>query len=66
MSTAASERAYSGLSGGGMRTNQFMLYNTGAFGYYGMMSAGLPPGTMLTDDQIAAMKRVSIYVGAGW
>jgi len=66
VSTSASDRAFSGLSFGGMLTNKLMLYNTSAFGYYGMMSAGLPPGTTLTDEQIAALKKVTIFVGAGW
>ncbi|MEU4657642.1 alpha/beta hydrolase-fold protein [Streptomyces sp. NPDC023723] len=66
VSTEASDRAYSGLSAGGMRTSYLLLNNTEQFGYYGMMSAGLPPGTTLTDAQIAAMKKVSVYVASGW
>ncbi|HZC71541.1 MAG TPA: hypothetical protein VE442_12680 [Jatrophihabitans sp.] len=30
------------------------------------MSAGLPPGTTLTSDQITALKQATIFVGAGW
>jgi len=60
------DRAFSGLSGGGMVTNMLMLHNTASFGYYGMMSAGFPPGTSLTDAQIVALKNVSIFVGSGW
>jgi enterochelin esterase-like enzyme len=66
VSTSASDRAFSGLSAGGLITNQLMLYNTSAFGYYGMMSAGFPPDTKFTDEQAAALKRVSIFVGSGW
>ncbi|MDT7847539.1 alpha/beta hydrolase-fold protein [Streptomyces justiciae] len=66
VSTAASDRAYSGLSAGGMRTSYLMLNNAEQFAYYGMMSAGLPPGTVLTAEQVAALRKVSIYVGSGW
>ncbi|MEU4654817.1 alpha/beta hydrolase-fold protein [Streptomyces sp. NPDC023723] len=65
VSPAAADRAYSGLSAGGMRTNHLMLNNTEQFGYYGMMSAGLPAGTVLTDERKAALKKVSVYVGGG-
>ncbi|MFF3500324.1 alpha/beta hydrolase-fold protein [Streptomyces sp. NPDC003247] len=65
VSASASDRAYSGLSAGGMRTNHLMLRNTEQFGYYGMMSAGLPAGTVLTDAQVAALKKVTVYVGGG-
>jgi S-formylglutathione hydrolase FrmB len=30
------------------------------------MSAGFPPGTTLSDAQVAALKQASIFVGAGW
>jgi len=66
VSTAAGDRAFSGLSAGGRITNQLMLNNTEQFGYYGMMSAGLAPGQTLTDEQVAALKKVSVFVGAGW
>ncbi|MDN4476563.1 alpha/beta hydrolase-fold protein [Demequina sp. SYSU T00192] len=66
VSTEAADRAFSGLSAGGMRTNQLMLYNTDAFDYYGMMSAGMPPGTTLSDQQIADLQEASIFVGGGW
>jgi enterochelin esterase-like enzyme len=66
VSASASERAFSGLSFGGMLTNQFMLFNTSEFGYYGMMSAGFPPGTTLSKAQIAALKKAVVFVGAGW
>ncbi|MFF7331799.1 alpha/beta hydrolase-fold protein [Streptomyces sp. NPDC008150] len=65
VSASAADRAYSGLSAGGMRTNYLLLNNTEQFGYYGMMSAGLPSGTTLTEPQKAAIKKVSVYVGAG-
>lgn len=67
VSHAAADRAYSGLSMGGLLTNQFMLYNPETFGYYGMMSAGFPPANdVLTPAQAAALKGKGIYVGAGW
>lgn len=65
VSASAADRAYSGLSAGGMRTNFLLLDNTEQFGYYGMMSAGLPSGTSLTDAQKTAIRKVSVYVGAG-
>jgi len=66
VSTAAADRAFSGLSFGGQVTNQLMLNNTDAFGYYGMMSAGLAPGTELTPEQVAAIGQTQVFVGAGW
>lgn len=66
VSKSASDRAFSGLSGGGMVTNMLMLHNAKEFGYYGMMSAGLPPGTVLSESQINALRGVSIFIGSGW
>jgi enterochelin esterase-like enzyme len=66
VSASPSHRAFSGLSFGGQVTNQLLLNNTEQFGYYGMMSAGLAPGTTLSPAQVAALKQVSIFVGAGW
>jgi enterochelin esterase-like enzyme len=66
VSASASDRAYSGLSAGGMRTSYLLLNDTEQFGYYGIMSAGLPPNTVLADDLVAAMRKVSVYVGGGW
>ncbi len=66
VSKDASGRAFSGLSAGGQITNQIMLNNTASFGYYGMMSAGLPPGLKLTAEQTAALKKANVFVGAGW
>jgi enterochelin esterase-like enzyme len=65
-SRSASGRAFTGLSEGGAITNSLMLYHTSAFGYYGMMSAGLAPGIVLSSSQVAALKKVTIMVGAGW
>ncbi|MDT7847268.1 alpha/beta hydrolase-fold protein [Streptomyces justiciae] len=62
----ADRRAYTGLSAGGMRTSYLLLGNTEQFGYYGIMSAGLPPGVDFGDDLVAALKKVSVYVGCGW
>jgi enterochelin esterase-like enzyme len=72
VSASASERAFSGLSAGGLITNSLMLYHAGEFGYYGVMSAGLPcpsPGcttVALTPAQAAALKGAGIFVGGGW
>ena len=67
VSTSAQDRAFSGLSMGGMLTNTFILKHPDVFQYYGMMSAGLPPeyGT-LTPEQSAALKGKSIWIGGGW
>jgi len=67
VSKAAMDRAFSGLSMGGMLTNSFIIQHPEVFQYYGMMSAGLPPayGT-LTPEQIAAVKGKSIWIGGGW
>jgi enterochelin esterase-like enzyme len=67
VSTSAMDRAFSGLSMGGMLTNSFIVKHPETFQYYGMMSAGLPPeyGT-LTPDQVAALRGKSIWVGGGW
>jgi enterochelin esterase-like enzyme len=67
VSTSAADRAFSGLSMGGMLTNSFILQHPETFQYYGMMSAGLPPQYgVLTPEQIAALKGKSIWVGGGW
>ena len=67
VSKSTMDRAFSGLSMGGMLTNSFILKHPEVFQFYGMMSAGLPPayGT-LTPEQIAALKGKSIWVGGGW
>lgn len=67
VSKSALDRAFSGLSMGGMLTNSFIIKHPEVFQYFGMMSAGLPAayGT-LTPDQAAALKGKSIWVGGGW
>ena len=67
VSKSAMDRAFSGLSMGGMLTNSFIVKHPEVFQYFGMMSAGLPPenGT-LTTEQTAALKGKSIWVGGGW
>ena len=67
VSKSAMDRAFSGLSMGGMLTNSFIIKHAEVFQYYGMMSAGLPPenGT-LSPEQTAALKGKSIWVGGGW
>ncbi len=67
VSKSAMDRAFSGLSMGGMITNSFIIKHPEVFQYYGMMSAGLPPEyDTLTPEQIGALKGKSIWVGAGW
>jgi enterochelin esterase-like enzyme len=67
VSNSAKDRAFSGLSMGGMLTNSFLINHPDAFQYYGMMSAGLPPdNSKLTPQQAAAIKGKSIWVGGGW
>ena len=67
VSASAKDRAFSGLSMGGMLTNSFLINHPDVFQYYGMMSAGLPPqNSELTPAQVAALKGKSIWVGAGW
>jgi enterochelin esterase-like enzyme len=67
VSTSAKDRAFSGLSMGGMLTNSFIINHPDVFQYYGMMSAGLPPqNSELTTPQIASLKGKSIWVGGGW
>ena len=67
VSSSAKDRAFSGLSMGGMLTNSFIIQHPEVFQYYGMMSAGLPPeNAELTPAQIAALKGKAIWVGGGW
>jgi len=67
VSKSARDRAFSGLSMGGMLTNSFLINHPDVFQYYGMMSAGLPPAnSTLTPAQAAALKGKAIWVGAGW
>jgi enterochelin esterase-like enzyme len=71
VSGAAAQRAFSGLSCGGLLTSYLMLNFTNEFGYYGVMSGGFPDAlsggtTTLTAAQIAALKNVGIMAGGGW
>jgi enterochelin esterase-like enzyme len=67
VSKSPMDRAFSGLSMGGMLTNSFIIKHPEVFQYYGMMSAGLPPQyATLTEEQAAALKGKSIWVGGGW
>ena len=67
VSKSAMDRAFSGLSMGGMLTNTFIIRYPETFQYYGMMSAGLPPQwNTLTPEQIAALRGKAIWVGGGW
>ena len=67
VSHSADDRAFSGLSMGGMLTNSFLIKHPEVFRYYGMMSAGLPPEyATLTAAQAAALRGRSVWVGGGW
>jgi enterochelin esterase-like enzyme len=67
VSKSAMDRAFSGLSMGGMLTNSFIIKHPEAFQYFGMMSAGLPPeNAVLTPAQVAALKGKAIWIGGGW
>jgi enterochelin esterase-like enzyme len=67
VSKAAMDRAFSGLSMGGMLTNTFMVKHPEVFQYYGMMSAGLPAEfDTLSPTHIAALKGKAIWIGGGW
>jgi enterochelin esterase-like enzyme len=67
VSRSAMDRAYSGLSGGGMLTNTFMIKHPEVFQYYGMMSAGMPAeNPQWTPAQATALKGKAIWVGGGW
>lgn len=61
------DRAFSGLSAGGIVTNNFMLYHPEVFDYYAMMSGGLSPANaVLTPAQIDGLQGKSIMIGSGW
>src|SRR5262249_4797926 len=73
VSTSAAERAFSGLSAGGLVTNSLMLGGDSAeFGYYSVMGAGIACPTSgctsvtLTQAQAAALKQAGVFVGGGW
>ena len=67
VSKSPMDRAFSGLSMGGMLTNTFMVKHPEVFQYYGMMSAGLPQESdTLNAAQIAALKGKAIWIGGGW
>jgi enterochelin esterase-like enzyme len=60
-------RAFSGLSMGGMLTNSFIVKHPEAFGYFGMMSAGLPARiAALSPEQVAALRGKTVWIGGGW
>jgi enterochelin esterase-like enzyme len=67
VSRQASDRAFSGLSMGGMLTNSFLVKHPEVFGYFGVMSAGLPPQiTALSPAQVAALHGKTVWLGGGW
>ncbi len=67
VSASPSERAFSGLSAGGLVTNDIMLHDPALFGYYGVMSAGIPADNeSVSSPQAAALADAGIFVGGGW
>ncbi|MDR0944549.1 MAG: hypothetical protein LBM66_00045, partial [Bifidobacteriaceae bacterium] len=67
VSTNPAERAFAGLSMGGLTTVHLLENNTALFGYYGAMSQAAGVHTTLTDTQIAAMKQVKgLMMGVGY
>jgi len=61
------DRAFAGLSMGGMITDSFVIKHTDAFKYYGVMSAGLPPDiTVITKEQGLALKGKAVMIAVGW
>jgi enterochelin esterase-like enzyme len=73
VSSSAAERAFSGLSAGGLAANSLMLgADSAKFGYYGVMSAGIAcpasgcTSVALTAAQAAALKNTGVFVGGGW
>ena len=71
VSADASERAIGGLGYGASISNSVLVRDTAEFGYYGIMSPGLnadyllPAASDLTAPQIAAVKKVSVFLGGG-
>jgi len=65
VSTAASERAFAGLSCGGGLANSLLYNDTSQFGYFAVMSPypGVPTPT---PAQVSALQQVGILVGGGW
>lgn len=66
VSSAASQRAFSGLSCGGDLTGTLLANYTSDFGYFGIMSPGPNTVPTLTAAQAAAVKQVGVMIGGGW
>jgi enterochelin esterase-like enzyme len=72
VSTSASQRAAAGQGFGGSITESLLFNYTNEFGYYGIMSPGslanftTPDPPSVGADQVAAMRKASIFVGGGW
>jgi enterochelin esterase-like enzyme len=66
VSSAAADRAFAGLSLGGVRANTLLFGNTSAFGYYSVMSnAGGFPATISVDQATALRSVLGIQIGGG-
>ena len=64
VSREASQRGFAGLSCGGYLANSLLFGRPGEFGYYGVMSP-LASSATLSPSQVAALKRVRVFVGGG-
>lgn len=67
VSSSSQDRAFSGLSMGGIITNSLMLKYPEQFGYFGMMSGGLPPEyEVLNKEQADSLIGKGIFIGSAW
>lgn len=64
VSTEVADRAFMGLSAGGMTATNVLFRAPEAFGYVGILSGGAATYDMTTVD-IDAVKNVKIFLGAG-
>lgn len=67
VSTVPAGRAFAGLSCGGALGEAFLINQPDEFGYYGIFSpGGGEPITDLTDQQVAALRGLAIFIGGGY
>ena len=66
VSTQPSERAFAGLSCGGILANSLGAFHTGEFGFYGAMSvAPGGPQVQASPSLLADLQKVGIFLGGG-
>ena len=65
VSTSPSQRAFAGLSFGGVVAGSLLVNDTNKFGYFGLFSPAPFALTALTSAQAAAAKQVAVMVGGG-